>query len=289
MVYGITSATVGDWRFVEISRKEFEDIKTAKTKLLVVLNVDEKFELLIENYAEFEHELGEIARRRRTDEGEWTDAMDDLLQLNRRLANVLMAARLYTDQIKHYLAELYGDDSAAGRAVLEAFSREYDAALGFRVMEAVRNYVQHRAVPIARVTYGLEEATSNPAVRQFTVNAELDVHSLDYTFKPAVLTELRQQPHPHNVTLFLRDYMRGLRRVHNFFRELTAGDVRTWCIRIRLTLDVGRQQVQHMLGLAAVARDLEGVHREIVYVFEAMLGRLDAIRDKHRDSGWLAT
>ena len=157
MKYGLTIAAFGNWPFIEIPLDEFHQIKTARSNLLMMLDIEEKFELLVENHAEYESTiLGIVQRRMVRGDGTWATAMDDVLLINRRLANVLTAGRLYEDHAKHAISTLYGSDSDACVRVRTALALQYDQALGFRVMEALRNYVQHQALPVAAIRYESE-------------------------------------------------------------------------------------------------------------------------------------
>jgi hypothetical protein len=43
--------------FIEISEAEFQTLKCAKESLITVLNIEEKFDAVLENYSEYEREL----------------------------------------------------------------------------------------------------------------------------------------------------------------------------------------------------------------------------------------
>src|SRR5438046_249330 len=95
MNYGITTLLRGD-PFVEISADEYERFKHAKKKLLDAIVIEEKFDLLMQNYAEYERDLlnmtldhmlfSKFARQ---------DFNDNNLLANRRVTNTLMSGRLY--------------------------------------------------------------------------------------------------------------------------------------------------------------------------------------------------
>src|SRR5690349_15095768 len=130
MNYGITIVTDGDWAFLAITSEEFGKVKLARANLLAALGSEEKCELLIENFTEYEREVFGIAQRRLLKGGSsWAASLEDMLLLNRRLVNVLTAARMYADQIKHDINSIYGSVSKVADRVRESLSREYDEAL----------------------------------------------------------------------------------------------------------------------------------------------------------------
>jgi hypothetical protein len=289
MTYGITIATVGNWSFISITPEEFQQIKDARRKLLAALEIEEKFDLFMENYAEYERDVLRIAQRQMLrDDGTWTTAMDDILLLNRRLANLLMAGRLYRDQVRHDIATIYGRRSVKARNIDAAFSRESNGALGYRVIEALRNYVQHEALPIRNLHYGPEKVSSNGReLVRFTLTPELDVAALRVSdFKRSVFAEIEKSA-GRSVTVFAREFVTGLTRVQREIRQATEEDMHAWKSAIDGVVSVGREQFHCHIGLAVVARDEFGNHPEIIEIFEDFVQRLVALRKRYLNIGSL--
>ncbi len=57
MRYTLRRIVTGVRDFIEISEDEFTTLKLTQEKLLGVLNIEATFDLLLENYAEFEQDL----------------------------------------------------------------------------------------------------------------------------------------------------------------------------------------------------------------------------------------
>jgi len=290
MRYGITIAAVGDWPFVEICADDFNAIKAAKSRVLMLLDIEEDFELLAGNYSEYETAILEIVQRTMVRGYEpWTTGMDDLLLINRRLANVLTAARSYDDHARHAISTLYGRDSKAWDGVCAAFSRQYDQALGYRAMVALRNHMQHQSLPVQNIRYGSDKINPDgQCLVRFALQPKLDLATLRASgFKKSVLKELESAHENANVTALLREFVGGLGLAHQAVRELTMADSQEWKRRIGHVLEIGRMQFDQMLGLAAVSRDEEGNHPEVVEIFEDMIRRLDLLRARYGHVGFL--
>ena len=84
---------------------------------------------------------------------DWRGIQGDIAIITRRLSNLLSAARLYVDQIAQDLHDAFGSQHQVSNEIKVKLSTEYDARLGYRVMEAVRNMMQHRSLPIHRLSY----------------------------------------------------------------------------------------------------------------------------------------
>lgn len=239
MRHGISGLQYRPSSFIEITKVEFDDLNVAKAGVITVVGIEEKFDLLIQNYAEFEQELLSLALREALfRENQYNEFRNRERVLTRRFANLLSSARLYVDQIGHALSSLYGRSAQNPDQVAKRRDAESEARLGYRVMEKIRNYVQHRSLPIHPIAYShvSEEATH---LCRTTVIPHLAVEELreDPRFDRTILEELTQLPQPVAVTPLLREYIEGLACVHAFVRSLTAVDVERWERLLRDTQD----------------------------------------------------
>lgn len=289
MRYGIARATTSSPGFLEITKDDYDSIRKAKRHQLVILGIEDKFDLLLSNYAEYERALLELTLQQVVYRGlDWAGFQSDLQLVNRRLANLLSAARLYLDQIGHDLGGL--DDLAAGlsEAVNEERSRQYDGRLGYRVMEATRNYTQHRNLPVQRLSYPMHIAEPGVASSGMSFGAvpSLDVAQLesDGGFKAAVLDELRERGRFIPITPLVREYVEGIGLVQDRLRAVVDPHVSVWEALLLSVESRGQFAFpDHQMGLAVVAEEQEGTWPQIDYVFSDPLKRRQQLRKKNRD------
>lgn len=153
-------------------------------------------------------------------------------------------------------------------------------------MEALRNYVQHRSLPVGSIGYGSKwiEPLTPRARRRHTVRVCLDTEELvgNDSFKAGVLRELRAPADRYvPLTPMVRQYIDSFGRVHGELRkyvESTALEAErviratheravTACggsgvgIVIRREVDDGGQREQHDIFLDLLDRRLEFVSR----------------------------
>jgi hypothetical protein len=224
---------MGEWPYIDISLDEFNRIKIAKDNLFTILGVEEKFDMLLQNYAEYEQALLTLAVGQTIGARLDRDAFSEATFLvNRRLANLLTLCRQYIDQIKHDFSGIYASDPNIEMKVNASFSRQYDSLFGYRVMEAIRNYTQHRAFPVTRLSYPAAwEERKTGDLLHFRVQAELDVNKIvrDGSCKARVAQELKNLNQPFmDITGLARQYVQGLGCVHGELRELVASDLDKW-------------------------------------------------------------
>jgi hypothetical protein len=219
---------------LEIAADEYEAIKAARHGLLRILDVEEKYDILLANYLELERDLLGIALRNTVSrDWSWEAFVEDLQLSNRRIANFLAAARMYLDHASHDLAILYGAESDVLTAFRDEASKQYDARLGYRAMEALRNFALHRALPIKIFGYpndSIEVEGAQTRRLRFGATAYLSTASLEEEggLKPTILAELKQLGAKIDVMPLVREYVAGLSEAHERLRTLTDADVMKW-------------------------------------------------------------
>src|ERR1044072_2560892 len=109
MQYGITKLVISCNHLLEISRQEFDEARFAKRSLVDALGIEEKLDIVLENYAEYEKELLELSLKNAIfSDRNWSSFQTERRAIDRRLVNLLTACRLYVDQIPHDVNSIYG-------------------------------------------------------------------------------------------------------------------------------------------------------------------------------------
>ena len=127
----IAVPTLGPMDFIDISEKDFVDIRRANKFIFFGIDIEEKLDLLVENYADLESEILDMAVQYSIRPGTVIDLLEDSRhRVNRRLANFLTAVTLYKDQVKHSLNKVYEKDSGIIEKLDTKAKDEYDNRLG---------------------------------------------------------------------------------------------------------------------------------------------------------------
>ncbi len=144
MKFCIHRGVMGNGPTLDISSEEFESVKEARRRLFILVGVEEKFDMLVQNYLEYERELLTLALEYMVSRSPQLSTLHEARSLiNRRLANLLTMGRLYTDQIERDVSSLFGGDAARESWIKQSFHTQYDSLLGYRVLETIRNSMQH--------------------------------------------------------------------------------------------------------------------------------------------------
>ena len=229
MKYVVSGYTDSGVEFTDITREEFEGVKVARDTCLVAMGLEEKFNLLLDNFCEFEVDMLRLAQMHVVWGGRrYGDAMEDRLLLDRRIVNLLTASRLYLDHSAHALSGLFGDGSSEVLDVEKKKNELYDCVFGYRLMEAMRNHVQHRGLPVHIISFESTRVEGRDVeCFEVTVAPKLEVQSLvvDGDFKKKVLEEAKSRGDEIDLRLAIREYVASLREVYEKVRGMASDRV----------------------------------------------------------------
>lgn len=260
--YGLTVLALGDYPFVPITGDRFRGLKEAQRKLATALAIEEKLTLVLENYVEFEQELlTKTIDHLVFNPENWSAGMAHLYAVSRRLLNLLTLGRLYLDQVTHDIGFLYGSNSELKDLIQQKKSSIYDDSLGFRAMEALRNYTQHRGLPVHNIEHSgmwRDEDARGFATNIMTPYLRTSKLRVDGGFKAAVLSELEALGDKIDIKPLVREYVSGIGAVHEYIRQQIADDVSEWDQLIQGAVDEYKATGQEKtIGLFAVEQSPE--------------------------------
>jgi hypothetical protein len=106
MKYGITKLVLGNSPFIEITEDEYKALKIARDFLFEALYLEQKFDLVTEDFIEYEMTLLSYAANHMMFSNlDYIRLQNEVNNINRRLVNLLSACRLYLDHCIHHLSE----------------------------------------------------------------------------------------------------------------------------------------------------------------------------------------
>jgi hypothetical protein len=224
-------------QYIQLSNAEFEELKQAKGNLLEVLFIEEQMNILVESYLEWENELLAISTRHVV---QWDLSYLAILSqrdlLSRRMMALLTSCKGYIDHAAHHVSSIYGKDSHLREKFQKWRHDQFNNRLGYRLMEQLRNHVQHRGWPFHAVSRNGNRVEFDYGSRlRFSTGTLLRVSELakDPKFTEieknrSILTELQQKGDQLELQLFVREYIAGLSLVHQNLRDELKHDVAEW-------------------------------------------------------------
>lgn len=221
---------------IEISEENYSAYKEAKKTLSNCLAIEEKYEILISNYLDFEKQILDITTTSMIrDHINYSDFFDVRLGLNIRLVNLLTSARLYVDHLHRHVRSCSPPLSEAKTFVKSLLGKEYDENPEYRFMEALRNYVQHYGIPVHLISS--ERRRTDEGLLEHSVELTAQKASLeqDGEFKKKVLNEIQDKI---DLKISTRSYMESLSKVHQAVRDFIEESVQ----KARLKLEDAHNQ-----------------------------------------------
>jgi hypothetical protein len=295
MTYGLTRLGTGSEGVVAIPESQYKSIVHARDQLLVLLFLEQKFDLVIENFLELETELlSSSARYLMHGETDFHWFQNEKALLNRRLFNLLSAGRAYIDYARPSGGQLLGADSPEAALFDQQFSHYYDNEFGYRVMEAMRNHVLHRGFPIHVLEYSADLMEQQARTRfRYRVAIHTKTSYLAGHFKAAVLAELNALGGRVDVKPLARDYVHSLAIIHEHLRSALQRKITAWEAQFTSAIDQFRAafpKAPSLKGLVAAQIDGANVFNEVAIVpefleqrreLEAKNGRFANLRKRY--------
>lgn len=209
---------------IEIAHQEYEALSLARKTLDDALAFEQKFELLLGNYKDFELAGARWSLSRTVESRfDYQSGADILMDANRLVVNFLATARLYVDQVARVFSHLDLREPFK-TTVKERLSNAYDASFEYRFMAALRNHVQHRTTPIHRLggRQVKREKTEEWAdlYTAWVLKANLQDEG---DFKATVLDEM---PEEVDLRLAIRAYVTQIAEIHLGLRAYVDSRVR---------------------------------------------------------------
>lgn len=237
--YKISTYALGKHESVEITKEQYQEIQRTHQLIAFGLALEEKLDLLAENYADLERELIDMAVQHSIFHGSINELLSDSRhRVNRRLINLLTSVRLYHDQIAHALNSVYGKDNDLLKNFRSFSSSEYDSSLSYRALEALRNHVQHASLPITAISFPMSavERDSNstpigaPTKIRYKVIPYIAIEELEANkdFKRQTLQELKTISNKKGdleMVPLVREYISCIGRIHRQLRQLCKSDL----------------------------------------------------------------
>lgn len=146
--YFLRKLTFGDLPYLEIEEDVFNRLKSAKCVLLAAHSIEEKYDVVLENYIHLEQEIANVCVQRMVRRsGDYSESYQTVRDLNVRISNLLSATKMYVDHLKADLSTLEGTKGFVSQQLSECRENKH-----YRLMEGVRNYAQHVRMPIKTIS-----------------------------------------------------------------------------------------------------------------------------------------
>lgn len=287
MQYAIVQRGMGSKASISISKKDYDQIDIARNTILEAVFIEQKYDLMLENY--FEYEVSQVECSSRTmifSDLTWSKFNTDLLMLNRRVINLLTTCRLYFDQVTHHLNKLDYENKGYVDSFESARATEYDENLHYRIMEALRNYAQHRGMPVNYLRHeGKRIGMIDDYELLHSLTPSLDQSLLrnDKEFKKEILKEMTDLPDKIDLKPIIRSYIDSISKVQNVVRTiLKEALIKQEYVFKRWIDEFAKEYPAEELWIAAVKMGESGTWSHPIPVFTEIIEYRKILAQKNR-------
>lgn len=220
---------------INISMNLFQNIRNSYETILSMIWIEEKFNIIEENYYEWEQEIKESYDFFLYSQCGNSDndcimqeyGMSEIIVLNRRLNNLLSSIRLYQDQVLHQLSHF---DNHMNLDLKDNFKSKmnklYDEYVSYQIMEFVRNYMQHQGLIVERMRIFIpfnKNVTERCDLPYFVEANFKKLQSVEKFNKKIKLKDERiNQIKWINLIKLVREYFESIVNLHNSYRKITS-------------------------------------------------------------------
>lgn len=266
-----------------ISAKRRERLQAAMEGVRTALAFEDKFAMLADNLVEFEFGLLRISSAKMVGTRHTHDGFfEQKRELNRHLTNLLSTTRQYLDQNHKHIEPLLGGTDVSFKKLT---NKEYDSSLGYRVMELLRNYVQHRNLGVHTMSVdstwlNVQDDRERKLRYRTTAFLDLDFLSLDDDFtqkEREVIGELRSQPIESDIPMLAREYVAALSRIHKATREALKPKIDDWKGEVKAAFAdyTATFPTVPMAGLCVMWRHPDRTATKVLDIFSEPIDRLE--------------
>lgn len=282
--FALTIAAIGQLYKLYISPEEYKFFKESAKIVANSYFMEEKFDVLMRNFLELESDLASRTVRVSIKHLRSEDFSEDKTEFNRLITNFLSSARMYLDQRRHHISEITERKSHLNSEIINIASEHYDQHFSYRLMEALRNYSQHKDLPIRGLSYHHRwiERKDLPNEMESNVSIEISTQKLlsDSSFKSRVRLELKNEREYIDIKHHIRKYTECISDIHT----RTTGSISEFYEPATIFLNELNERfckesgIADVVGLALVSERSEFEYDIIEYFPKEVLRLVEKIR-----------
>ena len=220
MNYWIRLPYLGGSHKLPITKENFELLSDSQKCLLLISSFVENYRIVLDSYRTIESSLHNQSLNQLTlGFSGYKESLETRAKLNSAYIGYLSSIRYFHDWSDRNLKKVLSQDQIEP---FQAFrSSLYDSTPNYRFIEALRNFVQHRELPIEGIKHhhfveNKDDHENSDIVTAITSYISKEKLSQDKKFKKAALDDM---PDTINIVHCIRTHMSCIWKLYNYFFE----------------------------------------------------------------------
>lgn len=221
MEYFLSHHTDSSTERIELTQKQYEEIKSSKQVIFEIISIEEKYDMLLENVKELEQNIFNLCLNNLFGISScWSNFRSNFKQINRRVLNLFATTRLYLDHLDKHSKEVSPEITIS---IQEQRRHEFETNIYYRFMEKLRNYTQHKDLPISFFSFESSwiEDEKGKALRYCAI-PKLDLAELkkDSCFSTRIIEEMLPLGDKLDIRPIILSYIESIWNIHSKWRSI---------------------------------------------------------------------
>jgi len=205
----------------EIEKGRYENLCLNNQIVLFHLLFEDQYQICKYNFMEYWQTIFKVSEAIRLDCTHDRKNMTlPSLEINQRILNILTSIKSYEEHIKYKVSKLWGNSSEQIKKYEEIDSSLYDEFFSYRFLKRLRNYVQHRDLPVKCVRYPIMSVGFEPRQIAFTVTPVMyKKYLLEFDSWSEVKKDIEDQDNEIDSNLIIEEAFRVFTTLHSKYRN----------------------------------------------------------------------
>lgn len=281
MKYALRVMALGHSNLITLESSEYGKIKESREVLSLFAKFTENYRIVLDAYERVEDAIHQVSISNLLHGfGGYSESLQRRIHLNSALIGYLASARYFLDSSDKILPKLISETKSEEFVAFRASI--YDNSKEYRFIEALRNYVQHRDLPIDSLKHNnfIEETDNredSDLVTSISLLASREKLSSDNKFKREVLEGM---PELIDIIQCLRAHMARLWSMHDRITKNHSDIASSARTEIEAQIERYKREIGGtVLGLHAVeATDSDEIEEKVPLLLDWDDARLESLK-----------
>ena len=212
---------------LKIKKQDFIEIKKMYSECRKFLWIEEKFNILKENYLEFKKEIKHfytIIDQNQTNESNLKKLISKkIIQYNRLVFNFLSSVRLYIDQVQKDLNSINPEYKQKFKKKTNIL---YDDNIEYQIMELLRNHMQHQGLIIEEILIIKTDIKDSFSYVGINVRYEELKKVEGFNKKIKKINDIPTNTKSINIISLLDKYYDNIVTLHDYYRNIISENLK---------------------------------------------------------------
>lgn len=288
--YYIIEYSIENSKKLKISRAKWDKIKHAKSVISHIRYIEQKYDLMISNYYEFERELLEQALDTSIRSSNRQSISLSTLSLARQIINLITSISLYVDHVKkRHIGNLPFSDKKRENLLKEL--KDYQSSSNdLKFIRNLRNYVIHRDLPLDSYTMKSSwEKLENEEVEKgghlIIPTIQRDKLLNDRKFSTNVIEKMTEESEKIDLRIPIRKTIGIISQFNKSFRQQISNDFQSAKDTIKETIKESNEFSKSNNKYCRVIQEVDSKVQEIIYLDKHHIDQIELFHKRNRSQG----